>query len=343
MYRTLRLAALLCLLTLSGCLEFDAQDITLRYDAKADRIDMLVVYRGLFVENGSGKTSDPYQNAFSDLDEVMARGNSFFWCNWPFQIDLVRPNTPGHALTPYVDVENGGLFTDPKGVLCGYQFVRIRDVKEFLGKLNTMLELGAQAAVVGGIRGQKLDSDTRELLTEFLRSGEKMVRIEQGRIELRLPCSPKDFRMLLGLLESYALTNMPSDMARAAATAKRRAGGGDTVDTSVQGVELALGEAELREGLGKTAGWRFFWDNEFTIERGEELQVVGLGTKGKQELAVHKASNGYYCDNFLKKVRERGDKVEDGVPDQELVRRFEAFVGRDAVLPPELKELREKK
>lgn len=343
MPRILRHLVLLLLLGLSGCLEFDAQDITMRYDPKADRIDMLVVYRGLFVEQGSGKTSDPYQNAFTDLDEVMARGTSYFWCNWPFVIDLIKPNTPGHALTQYVDVENGGLFTDPKGVLCGYQFVRIRNVKEFLDKLNTMLEIAAQAAVVSGFRGQKLESDTRELLTEFLRSGEKMVRVEEGRIELRVPCTPKDFRVLLGLVEGYTLANMPDDMARAAAAAKRRASGGETADTSVQGIDVVFGRNELRDSLGKAAGWRFFWDNDFTIDRSEELQVVGLGTRGRKELVVAKAGDGFYCDNFLKKVRERGDKIEDGVPDQELRRRYEAFLGRDAVLPPELQALREKR
>ncbi|MFO1077189.1 MAG: hypothetical protein U1E73_05630 [Planctomycetota bacterium] len=343
MLRPLRLAIFLCLFVFGGCLEFDAQDITMRYDPKADRIDMLVVYRGLFVEHGSGATDDPYKNAFADLDKVLERGNSYFWCNWPFVIDLVKAGTPGAALTPYVDVENGGLFTDPKGVLCGYQFVRIRDVKEFLGKLNTMLELAMQAAVVGGVRGQKLDSDTRELVTEFLRSGEKMLRVEEGRIELRVPCSPKDFRTLLGQVESYTLSNMPDDILRTAATARRRAGGGEPADTSLQGVEVALGQAELRESLGKAAGWRFFWDNEFTIERGEELQVIGLGSKGSKELVVKKSSDGFYCDNLLVKLRERGDKIEDGMPDQELTRRFEAFRGRDAVLPPDLKALREKK
>ena len=53
-----------------------------------------------------------------------------------------------------------------------------------------------------------------------------------------------------------------------------------------------------------------------------------------------KASSGAYTDNFLQALRERGDKIEDGVPDQEIRRRFDDFLTREAVLPPELAALR---
>ena len=43
-------ALLFVLFAFTGCLEFDAQDITIRYDEAADRIDIHVVYRGLFAE-----------------------------------------------------------------------------------------------------------------------------------------------------------------------------------------------------------------------------------------------------------------------------------------------------
>ena len=69
------------LLLLAGCLEFDAQEITIVYDAKADRIDMHVVYRGLFAESGSGSTDKPMQKALDDLAKVRERGSVYFWNN----------------------------------------------------------------------------------------------------------------------------------------------------------------------------------------------------------------------------------------------------------------------
>jgi hypothetical protein len=63
---------------------------------------------------------------------------------------------------------------------------------------------------------------------------------------------------------------------------------------------------------------------------------VGLGLRGSAETKVVKGSEGLYHPALLEKLRERGDKIEDGVPDQELARRFTAFCGRDAALPEEL-------
>ena len=51
---------------------------------------------------------------------------------------------------------------------------------------------------------------------------------------------------------------------------------------------------------------------------------------------VGEAPEGLYHAGMLTKLRERGDKIEDGVPDQELQRRFETFRGRECVLPEAL-------
>lgn len=310
----------------------------MRYDQKNDRIDFLVVYRGVFYESGSGKTEDPMKNAFTDLEEVLDRGQSFFWNNWPLQIDPVKPGTPGAALAAHLEVENGGLYTEPTGRLNGYQFVRIVRAEAFLQKLNTMLELGAQAAMLGGFRGVKFDRDTKEIVTEFLRSGEKMITIERGRLQLRLPCTKGDFEQLLGKLEDHLVDNVPGEIFRRIAAEKKRA-----TETEVQPAEILIGRTDLEAGLRQSAGMRFFWNNEITIERSAELQTIGIGARGNEQLIVQKGSDGLYTDNFLLALRERGDKFEEGVPDQEIHRRFADFLTREPVMPEALRALREKK
>lgn len=337
MFRLSNCLLSLTLLLLAGCLEFDGQEVTMRYDAKADRIDMLVVYRGVFYEAGSDGSD--MTKAFKDYDEVMAKGTSFFWSNWPLEVDLTKTGTPLAPLGAHVYVENGGMFTDPTGRLDGYQFVRIRDAKEFLAKLNTMLELAVQAAMLGGFRGVKFDRDTKEFVREFLRDKQKMVTVEAGRIQLRLPCSAADFKKMLGKLEDYFVTNAAGEMTRRVAVGLRREV--DPEDSStIEGAEVLLNRQGVNDGMKKSPSFRFFWDNEITIERTEELQTIGIGAVSNRQLQITKASSGYYTDNFLKAARERGDKVEDGVPDQEIVRRFEDFLTREAVLPPELAPLR---
>lgn len=316
----------------------------MRYDAEADRIDMLVIYRGVFYESGSsgGGDGDQMKKAFEDYDKVLARGQAFFWNNWPLMVDVVKPAKATAALAEHVYVENGGLFTNPTGRLDGYQFVRIRDAKAFLGKLNTMLELAAQGALLTGLRGHKFDADTREFVREFLRDKQQMVRIGRGHIELRLPVSHRDFGYLLSQLESRFLDNAPAEMVRRVAVEKRREQAPDDASTTTGNVEVLLAEQDLRAGMKQAPSFRFFWDNQFTIARSEELQTVAIGAPDNRELRVVKASSGYYTDNFLRALRERGDELEEGVPDQEIMRRFEDFLTRDAVLPPELAALRNK-
>lgn len=338
------LFSLLLCLVLAGCLEVDGQEITIRRDEAADRIDIHVVHRGLFAENGQGSSNDPMAKAVKDLADVRAGGEVVFWCNWPMTFDLTREYpAPVQAMLANVDVENGGLFTDPQGLLCGHQFVRIRNATAFVKQLNTLLELWVQTQLLGGTPGRggrhQWDDDTKEAVREFLRSGEKLLVVETGRIEVRLPLSPRDHAWFKNQLERLVLDGVPREMLRRRRTADHRAAGGDPTDTSfVDGAVTVPGE-QVRDDLLRAPTNRFLWDNEFGWQREPELTRVSLGVAGG-DLRVVKASEGLYHPALLNKLRENGESIEDGVPDQELARRFEAFQKRDAVLPPKVAELR---
>jgi hypothetical protein len=337
------LAALLFVLfALTGCLEFDAQDVTIRYDEAKDRIDIELVYRGLYAEGGN---DDPLGKAVKDLAAARDRGEVAFWCNWPFSFDLTRDYAaPVKAMLAHVDVENGSLFTDPQGVLCGQQFVRIRDAKAFVQKLNTLLDLFVQQQLLGGTNGHggkhMWDADTKDLVREFGRAGEKLLVVEPGRLEVRLPMSAKDHAWLRTQIEAHFLDNMPREVVRSLGVAARRAGGGDVVDTSVADSSVTVPGEQLRNELRRSASYRFFWDNELTLLREPELSRLSFGVRGEKELRIVKSTDGLYHPLLLNKLRETGETIEDGLPDQELARRFEAFGKREAVLPPKVAALR---
>lgn len=336
---------LLVLLLLAGCLEFDAQEITIVYDAKADRIDMQVVYRGLFVEDGSGSSEKPMEKALGDLAKVRENGIVYFWNNWPASIDPTGVKGPLAALAAHIDVENGGLFTDASGVLCGSQFVRIRDAKAFLQKLNTMLEIAVQAAATEPLDGfggkHELDDDTRENLTEFFRRSQRLLLVEPGRIEVRLPVSDADHAWLKNQLEQRFANNVRGEIRRAQEVAARRAAGGDPLDTSTDEKPSQLASEQLHEAMRRSATFRFFWDNECSFVREENLTRVSIGVKNAPRMRVVKASANLYHDGLLKHLREKGEAIEDGVTDAKLAERFEQFRGRDAVLPARLAALRD--
>lgn len=339
--------ALAALLLLGGCLELDAQDVHARYDEAKDRLDVLVVHRGLFAEGGNGSSDKPLEKALADLEEAKQSGEVVFWCNWPFSLDLTREQeAPIAALLEHVDVENGGLFTDPRGQLCAFQFVRVRQVKAFVKKLNTLLEVGFQAGFAGALQGKdgkhQFDDDTRELFREFVRTGEKMLVVEPGRIELRLPLSAKDHRWLKAQIEDHFLDNMPREVLRRRAVAAGRAAGHAVTETNYPDAGVTVPGAELRRDLERAASFRFFWDNDLAIDRSADATTLAIGARGTDVLHLHKASDGLYHPLLLETLRERGETIEAGVPDQELQRRFDAFAERDAVLPPKLAERRRK-
>jgi hypothetical protein len=346
MKKTLTLALLLSLL-LGGCLEIDGQDLTIRYDPAADRIDVHVIHRGLFAEGGQGSDKDPLAKALRDLAEAKETGEVAFWCNWPLTFALTRDYpAPVKAVLAHVDVENGSLFTDPQGVLCGHQFVRVREAKAALQKLNTLLELWVQQQLAGGTSGRggrhAWDADTKDLVREFLRGGGKLLAIEPGRIEFRLPLSAKDHAWFKGQFERLVLANMPREIVRRSAVAQRREAGGDPADTAVTDDAAVVPGEQLRGAIERAPSWRFFWDNEVCFVREPELTRLSFGVAGDGpgELRIVKASEGLYHPALLERLRANGETIEDGLPEQELARRFEAFAKRDAVLPPKVAALR---
>ena len=333
------------LLLLAGCLEIDGQELAIHYDAGADRIDVHVVYRGLFAEGGSGSERDPLAKARKDLAEAKQSGEFAFWCNWPMALDLTREfPAPVRAMLDHLDIENGALFTDPQGVLCAQQFVRIREAKAFVQKLNLVFELWAQAQLLGGTSGRDgkhaWDADTKDLVREFLRSGEKLLVVEPGRLQARLPLSTADHQWLKRQLELVFLDNMPRETVRRLAVAERRAGGGDPADTAAAEAAVVIGGEQLKKQVQQAPSFRFFWDNELAVVREPELTCVSFGVRDDKVLRVRKSAGGLYHPQLLDALREAGEAIEDGMPDQELERRFEAFRQRDAVLPPKLAALR---
>lgn len=337
---TKNLAAwLLLLLTLAGCLEFDAQDVTIRYDEAADRIDIHLVYRGLFAEGGNGSDRDPLAKAVKDLAVARKNGEVAFWCNWPLAFDLVRDYpAPAKALLANVDVESGGLFTDPAGVLCAHQFVRIRNAKVFLQQLNLLGGLWVQTQLAGGTNGRggrhAWDDDTRELVAEFVRSGERFVVVEPGRVEFRLPLSPADHAWFKNQLERLLADKLPREIVQRLGVAERRAGGGDATATGVAPETVSVPGEQLPREVQRAATLRFLFDNEVAFVREPELTRFAFGVAGAKELRVVKASDGLYHQGLHDQLRASGEAIEDGVPAQELARRFDAFGRRDAVLPP---------
>ena len=331
----------LLLTCLTGCLEVDGQDIHVRCDEESDRIDIMLVHRGLFAEG----SEDSLENAVDDLHKAMASGKFILWNNWPMAVDLTKNAlAPLKPLAGHVEVENGHLFTDPLGVLCGYQFVRINKAKSFIKKVNMMIEVAIQAACLTGIKdldGHKLDGESRENIREFLRERGQYLTVEGGRIELQVPLSKADHKLLKRELVKSLSEAIPRDIIRRLAVAERRRDGGSVTKTTASASDVNIEGVALEEQLRSSPTHQFIWDNDISIQRASNLTTIGLGVEGDDELHLVKKSGGLYHEALLSNLREDGTfEIEAGVPDQALQRRFADFLTREAKLPPLLADQR---
>ena len=339
-----RWLALLLALLASACLEVDGQDLVLRVDPANDRIDVLLVHRGLFAAARSGVDGEPLPRALRDLDAVADTGRLVLWHDRLLALDPSAEHTATIAgLLAHVDVENGGLFTDPHGVLCACQFVRIRDARRFVGALEALLDRALADAMRDGLDlgdgRHRFDDDSRQRLADRRRHGERLLRVEPGRLELRLPLSPRDHAWAKAQLAKLLLRQLPYDL-----VARHALASGDATQRSVAACEPLAGHtlpaAALPELLAQTASLRFFVANDVAVVRspGHTAFVVGSGESG--DLVLHKPAHGVHDEELTAALRARGTAIEAGVPDAELVRRFAAFGEREAVLPPALAERR---
>lgn len=339
--------ALLLLLVLGGCLETDGQDVYLRYDEENDRIDAMFIYRGLFAEGGADG-QDPIPSCIKDLTDAMETGEFMFWNNWPLKCDPSRSyDAPRNALLKHIEVENGGLFTGPDGVLCGYQFIRVNKAKSFIKKVNTLIELGLQAATLAPIArldNHKLDADTKDNIREFLRGRNKVLTLEKGRIEVKLPLSKKDHAWMKKAIEDHFMDNMPGEITQRAIVEKRRKDGVSNTDTSSGDAVVNIEGSEIRKEVSRAPSYRFFWDNEISFVRSEDLTTIGIGVAGDDELHITKARDGLYHKAMLEELRKDKERfqIEDGLPQQEFERRFADFRTREAKLPKKLAAKRAK-
>ena len=329
MTKTLTTCALGTLLGLTGCLEFDAQEITVVHDAEENRLDMLLVYRGLH------SSSADLEAAIKHLEKGRDEGMFSFWSNFPLKIEPTKG--PGAPLAArFLRIEPGNLFTDMNGQLCGFQMLRVIDVQEFLKTVNTMFVLFIRGKVLpkDSDLDHEFDGETRELFSEFLRAGNKIVALQGSAIMVSLPCSDADHRFLKmaamrGLTEGFAfdLRQRAELHKRLAAAAEEGDYFADSHDVPWDAVEFSARTVE--SGLEHSPHLRFFAENEVSIQRREGLTVVTIGIPGAVVNKVVKASSGGAPANLEEPLKAQGIAIEYMVPDQEIERRFNSFRERE--------------
>lgn len=324
MRRLLRVAWLLPLL-LASCLEFEQQELHLRYDAEKDRMDVLLVYRGLYAGDGNplpgANGKSPIEQAMSDLQKVREHGAFAFRSSGNFRVDPVE-EFGSDWVRRHIDVEYGGLFTDPLGRLCGYQFVRVRDFRAFVprfAKEHRELLFSLFGPAVNAEKGWP--KPALQAFASYVEQGSPVITADGCCFEVRLPIREQDH----DLVRRYVLGDPAEEPGDAAPAVPEK--------------QPAAGPQRVTRRKGGGARPASARPNALTVRRAGKVTVVRYGTPGAATMRVD-VPCGKGDTRFLDELREREEPIEAGVPDQALLRRFAEFGKRDAVLPAALAKLR---
>lgn len=207
-----QLLALLLLLALTGCLEFEDQTLTYRYDAKADTLRIFQDYRGIY---GAKDKSQLDEEEIAQLDSVLNGQRTFFFNNWiseyneaslrealdSFKDPVKRKesNEPESALAAYekllalalenVRVENGGFYLDAKGRLSATQRVTVSQVSRLIAAGNVAIREALKAASAK----DSTSSEDKAAFLKALQGPADFIRLQGNLATVHFPITREQF------------------------------------------------------------------------------------------------------------------------------------------------------
>ena len=214
--RILRLFVLLPMLWLTGCLEFEDQTLTYRYDASTDTLRIFQDYHGIFGADDVAKVTDA---EVEQLDSVLKGQRTFFFANWILEYNreqlrelleqlkdpqkrkemkLSEPASAGYEklLTLALDnvrVENNGFYFDAKGRLCGSQKVTVTQVTKLIAAGNDALRemIKAEAGK------QETSAEDKAVLLKAEAGLEDFIQLQGSALTVRVPMTPREYAEMM--------------------------------------------------------------------------------------------------------------------------------------------------
>ena len=201
---------------LTGCIEFERQTVSYRYDAKTDTLRIFQHYQGLFAADKKDELSD---NELGQLESVLKTQRTFFFSNWILEYtrdtvmeglaktkEPVASESPADAaararlgallqlLLDNVQVENAGFHLDDKGKLCGTQRVTVTRVSKLIAAGNASIRdyLKAESAK------ENVSAEDRALYSNSTAEPRDYLQIEGNQIRFRYPITRADYDKAFG-------------------------------------------------------------------------------------------------------------------------------------------------
>lgn len=202
--------AVIAAIAFTGCLEWDHQVLTYRYDRKSDTLLIFQDYRGIY---GADNPDKLLANEISQLKSVLKGGRTFFFANWVLEINLqalpgviadlrdkaadsVAEQEMNQAMLPVMElfaknctIENGDFYLDGKGRISVVQRVKIAKVSQLFALLNPALKSVYKHEAAKHLE----DLDRQTYLNQVIMEEWKFVRFQGNQLIIRVPLSAEDY------------------------------------------------------------------------------------------------------------------------------------------------------
>jgi len=215
--RLLPLFSVACLALFTGCLDFEQQTLTYRYDAKTDTLRIFQSYQGIFGEDTNDGLSP---DEIEQLDSVLSGQRTFFFANWIFEYNrgqlleitdklrqpdaqqelkmepaaLARAGSLIKLLLDNVRVENGSIYLDKQGKLCGVQRVTIKQCSKIIAAANPLMRDYFKAEAAKG----DTSAEDRSLYLKSAEQQREYIQIEGNQLRLHWPVLRQDYEKYFG-------------------------------------------------------------------------------------------------------------------------------------------------
>ena len=212
--RMLRVFALLPMLLLIGCLEFEDQTLSYRYDPAADTLRIFQDYHGIF---GADDTAKVTAEEEEQLDSVLKGQRTFFFANWILEYndeqlrerlkELKDPQKQKEMTETArarleklltlalenVHVENNGFYFDAKGRLCGSQKVTVTKVSKLIAAGNDVVRETIKAEA----GKSETSAEDKAVLLKAEAGPGNFIHLQGSALTVRVPMSPRSYAEMM--------------------------------------------------------------------------------------------------------------------------------------------------
>jgi hypothetical protein len=309
----LLLSASLLAFPLPGCLEFEQQEVRVVVDAERDRVDLMLVYRGLCSgpPHFSWRGGEDVKGTEETLDELQA-GRQIGALLAPMMFfdltELAASEDPLYAaFASRVAIDHGEPFRTEDGRLCAWQLVHVGSLTEVLRMADLFLARSIAKESDARDFRQGLgcdDAESRERIRVALEKGEPWFGVVGSTLAMHVPASETAARSL----------------ARRIAEAPSSAGGAAGTEVDRRALEGMSDAEELAVGL-RAIGVR-----AVVTARGIDL-LLGDPDAAMQRIDVRTPSKSERFD-LAPRLEARRIRIRDDVTEATLAAEFASFRDR---------------